>query len=209
MRMLRKEAILAVAIAGALMSVVGAQGAETHWMPAAVSGLWSDPLNWSAGVPQSGDAIGFGPSAITAVNNDLAAEAWLSGIAFDPDAGAYTVGGSALQLGGSITSGSALVQTVAVPLTLQTDLTVNNGAGNLVLNGAISGAYGLTKSGGGSLVLSGANTFTGPTLLREGTTLLSGTLTTDAVRTIRVATRERWQCSRSMAVRLTRTARGT
>ncbi len=44
-----------------------------------------------------------------------------------------------------------------------------NGSNNLVLSGNLSGSGGLTKSGSGALELSGSNTFTGATIISEGT----------------------------------------
>lgn len=43
------------------------------------------------------------------------------------------------------------------------------GTGNLALSGVISGAFALTKTGSGTLTLSGANTFTGALAVQQGT----------------------------------------
>lgn len=45
---------------------------------------------------------------------------------------------------------------------------------NLQLTGALSGSAGLTRSGSGSLLLSGNNTYTGTTTFNGGTTIVSG-----------------------------------
>ena len=49
------------------------------------------------------------------------------------------------------------------------------------LTGVISGAGGLTKVSNGILILSGANTYTGPTLVEAGTLTLDGTLNSDVI----------------------------
>jgi autotransporter-associated beta strand protein len=53
-------------------------------------------------------------------------------------------------------------------------LTLGGAGDTTVSTTAISGAGGLTKDGPGTLTLSGANTYTGPTTVSNGTLVLSG-----------------------------------
>jgi fibronectin-binding autotransporter adhesin len=73
------------------------------------------------------------------------------------DAGTNTIGAT---ISCAISLGAARTFTVADDGTTATDLTVS---------GVIGGAFGLTKDGAGTLVLSGANTYTGSTSISVGT----------------------------------------
>lgn len=53
--------------------------------------------------------------------------------------------------------------------TLSADTTFNPTTGNLGLTGVVSGGYSITKTGAGSLTLSGVNTYTGTTAVLGGT----------------------------------------
>lgn len=75
---------------------------------------------------------------------------------------AVTTAGQTLTMSGTVDTGAAgNVFNVA-------------GAGNTTLSGVISNAGGISKDGSGTLVLSGANTYTGTTTLNSGTTQLQG-----------------------------------
>jgi len=69
---------------------------------------------------------------------------------------------------GAINSASG-VNSFAGPITMTAASTVNVGADTLTLNSNIGGAFALTKSGSGSLVLAGTNGYTGSTTVRGGT----------------------------------------
>lgn len=76
------------------------------------------------------------------------------------------VGASAARItGGSITSGNG--QDLII---IQNNTTAG---GTLTVDATITGAVGLTKSGGGQLILSGTNTYTGATYLNGGVTSIS------------------------------------
>lgn len=60
---------------------------------------------------------------------------------------------------------------VVVPMTIKGDLSVSGAAGT-TLSGPVSGPGQLVKSGGGTLTLSGANTFSGGVALEEGALVL-------------------------------------
>ncbi|MCB1208401.1 MAG: autotransporter-associated beta strand repeat-containing protein, partial [Verrucomicrobiales bacterium] len=86
-------------------------------------------------------------------------------------------GGSlALDNGGggvAITKSGSAFDYITSNILLAEQATINVNDGVLVLTGGISGAgVGFTKEGGGLLVLRGASTYTGPTILNGGMTLL-------------------------------------
>ena len=94
----------------------------------------------------------------------------LSGIA----GGIFTLGGNITYNSGSsgFENGQAGIAADTV-LTADRTVTVNdspNAAVDLLFSGAISGAFGLTKGNGGTLRLTGTNTFTGQSALNNGTT---------------------------------------
>jgi autotransporter-associated beta strand protein len=91
-------------------------------------------------------------------------------------AGAFTL---VVTRGANITSGAGNFTLDA--LTMGGNGTFNVGTDALVTNTTtFGGAFGLTKSGAGTLVLSGANSYTGVTNLNNGVIVLNGSLTTSA-----------------------------
>ena len=166
-----------------------APSATANWT--AGSGDWSTGANWQSGtVPSNGNPLEFTGAGGTSTNNGALTS--VGGIEFTSGAGgSYTINGSALQIAtAGILNNSTYAQTVATDLTLAVaqsfsaaaaNLTVSGAvdnvgrlltaAGNntLFLQGAVSGAGGLTREDNGLLVLSAANTYTGTTTITAGT----------------------------------------
>ena len=117
-----------------------------------------------------------GPTQL-AVTNSLPAGSPVSGMTFNADAGAFVLNGNGVELSGDITNNSANTQTIRLPLTLVGGGgTIDTAAGNVAIAGGIGqsgGGFGITKTGPGTLVLSGADTYSG------GTTVLAGVLRID------------------------------
>jgi autotransporter-associated beta strand protein len=158
-----------------------AHGQTTNWTGDA-SALWSG-ANWTGTAPVSNgtQALVFNPSnltgaAITSTTNDLT-NFTASAINFNnpTQAGAFTLAGNAITLGGSITtSGTTGTPTHLISL----DLVLNGnrmvtaiGNNNVTISGNISetgGTQSLIKSGAGVLTLSGNNSFTGRFQVNQG-----------------------------------------
>jgi autotransporter-associated beta strand protein len=90
-------------------------------------------------------------------------------------AGGGTVAPNITLSGGTIGASTAWTGTLAMTLaTVGGNITfkaadASNVAQNITLSGVLSGSGGLVKTGGGTLLLSGANTYTGDTTVQAGT----------------------------------------
>lgn len=145
------------------------------WTGGGASDFWSDAGNWGGTPLPVGDPLIFDGAQRLTPNNDTTAANAYAGITFNPGAGAFTITGNSITLAGDIASTSANPQVVNLPLILSGTRTVNLGANSpLTLGGVISGAgFGLTKTGAGTLSLTGTNTYTGVTTFSGGVVTFS------------------------------------
>jgi autotransporter-associated beta strand protein len=159
---------------------IATTGAVRNWTNAAGS-TWADNGNWDGTFPDGqGATANFnlnltgGPATVTLDGNRT-----VGAITFLSAANSYTI---AQGSGGSLTldnggSGSSIldgggVHFLNVPITLTTNTVVDTAAlaDSVTLGDVVSGPGTLTKTGPGSLILSGSNTFLGKLTLSGGTT---------------------------------------
>jgi fibronectin-binding autotransporter adhesin len=89
--------------------------------------------------------------------------------------GTHTVGSGGILVTGNTGANPTLITSGTLASGNGQDLIViqNNTNAVLTIDSTITGATGLTKSGGGQLILTGTNDYTGPTFLNGGTTVIS------------------------------------
>lgn len=146
--------------------------ATVTWTGGGTDSLWDDAGNWSPSLTW-GSTLNFAGSIRLANTNNI--EGWrFAGLSFSEGAGAFVLGGNAIELNGSLSSRSLQVQTLAFDgIALVTDQTAEIGTGAQVLvQSPLSGSYGLRKAGGGTLTLSGLASYTGATTVSEGALVL-------------------------------------
>jgi autotransporter-associated beta strand protein len=157
--------------------VLNYQGVDTYaWKD--LSGNFSVNGNWVGGVaPPTGATnvvLYFGGSTLTpyTANNDLSGLIAKRVVLTNNTAVEQSWSGNAVTLAGvaprvdQLGSGAYLWNNEVV---LGTNVTVGgSGSGTLTLNGVVSGSGDLIKTGGWTLVLGGANTYSGATVVREG-----------------------------------------
>ena len=148
--------------------------AERTWMGLSIFGPeMSRPTNWSLlRTPDDGDSLKFS-TAINArrnVWNDFDGYTF-SAITFNSGARETYIEGNDIYLDGNIDNSSSKTQTIALNMDLLRDVNLDSGDSsyNLELDGIVSGGHSISKNGASTLILGGANTYTGATTISEGT----------------------------------------
>ena len=164
---------------------------EAQWNSAA-GGSWTNSGDWVDSSSQSiiaapgmrgiaGDTVLFGSTAASTITLDGASPI-LAGITFNSGSNGYTIGpgtGGTLHLNNGGNSASIAVsagsQEISAPLALDSSVLVTPVAGSrLGISGSISGpGSALTLNGSGTLVLGGANSYSGGTRVSAGTLILA------------------------------------
>jgi autotransporter-associated beta strand protein len=175
---------LIFAAGSSLLAVSSASAGQIWDGGSGIDSFWNTADNWDSNtLPTFGSAITFTGTTRATNVNDLTPDTTIGGINFtNTTAGqAFSISGARFTLGGNITtsasSGAGITDTVSLAMILNGNREINTGAlHNLTLSGIISetgGARTLTKSGTGTLTLSGDNSYTGVTTISAGNLVIS------------------------------------
>ncbi len=161
---------VALSTAIAVFMVANVAHAQT-WDGGGANDNWGTAANWNpdAAPLNNGTAsLIFGGTTRLTPNLDTP---WsINSLTFNNTSGPFVFGGSPLTIGtGGITSNDADIQTFNNAIVLNGNQIWTTNAGNLAVNGAISGGFSLTKAGAGTLTLAGTNSATGTTTVSAGT----------------------------------------
>lgn len=139
--------------------------AQSTWDGGDATGNWTAPLNWAGDTaPAPGAALAFAGALGLSATNDFAAGTAFGGLTFNAGAGAFVLRGNAVQLAGNVVNNSSAGQRVALDMNLgATNRLFQANAGNLTLDGVISGAHDAQFTGAAakSIFLNTPGTWTG------------------------------------------------
>ncbi|HNX36340.1 MAG TPA: hypothetical protein PKM57_17085, partial [Kiritimatiellia bacterium] len=149
--------------------------ADRTWDGGGTAANWSLAANWDgdATVPSVNDALFFAGTYRLSNTNDLAEGLAFSGLSFSSGAGAFSLWGNAITLGGNVVNNDGDTQTLNLPIALDATRTFNAVSGNIAVSNTVSGAGGLTKEGAFTLYLTASNTYDGVTTLNTGTVVIA------------------------------------
>jgi len=150
--------------------------ASVTWDGGGNDNNWSTKGNWTGGgggsPPNGNDTINFaGSTRLSNTNNFVYVEASGTNIAIDFNSGAnaFTLNGNQMALTAGVANNSANIQTLNLNIALAGANTWAANNNDIVMNGVVSGANTLTKTGANDLILTAANTYTGATTISVGT----------------------------------------
>jgi hypothetical protein len=152
----------------AVFSLTGISAAPHTWQGA--NGIWGANDNWETAATDAGVNVVFNNTTVTNTNNINNSS--IIGIAFGNGGGAFNLNGNTLTFGlatGMVNNNKANIQTVSLAITLTGAMPFTTMAnGQTVITGALSGAGGLSVTGGGILSLNGPDRYSGVTNLAAG-----------------------------------------
>ncbi|MCX6876176.1 MAG: autotransporter-associated beta strand repeat-containing protein [Verrucomicrobia bacterium] len=180
--LVRPGTLVARILAGAIAALLASHFAPAATWTGTTSVLWNDSSNWDS-LPVSTNSLVFGTAGVDGprLNNNLTSDSFsIVGITFNSGADAFVIGdgttaanvGNTFILTGNVTNNSTNLQTLNTPfsMTAVRTFTTSASGGDILLGGNLSGiGGGITKSGLGTLTLSGANSFTGTNTVNTGT----------------------------------------
>ncbi len=135
--------------------------------------FWKTADNWNPNEqPTENTLLVFSGTDGLANTNNYDPNTRMAGILFDETAGAFVLAGSTLNLLGDVVNNSAYEQAINGDLVLDSaSRTFNTASNNITVNGAITespAGQGIVKLGTNMLTLAGANSYSGQTLVKEG-----------------------------------------
>jgi autotransporter-associated beta strand protein len=155
----------------------GVPGSSTStWSPTPITDSLNLAGNWVENtVPVNPAVLTFNAASDSTLTNNITGLV-ASRIQFGAGANGNTISGNAITLKNDLVNNSSRPQTLTTPLQLTAQLNVNTAAGDVVLNGGISGTGSLLKSGSAVLYIKGSsnNTYSGNSVLLNGTVAAAG-----------------------------------
>jgi autotransporter-associated beta strand protein len=153
--------------------------AQATWTGTGTSGtpaLWSVGSNWSANAPASGATISllFNNTAANSFSNNDLTGLTVSGISIPATSGGVnvkdnTITGNAITLSGGVTVATGNYQTIGLNIALASGSgSFSQSTGQTTFSGQISGSEAISKTGGGTVVFSGPNNFSGNVTVSGG-----------------------------------------
>jgi autotransporter-associated beta strand protein len=159
---------------------------SSTWDDEPASNVFNAAANWvENAVPVSPAVLTFKNTETSAISNDVTGLT-ASRIVFAEDAVNYSIGGNSINLKSDLINSSAQNQTLSLPIVLDGQLNVNAKNNSLELSGIISGTGSLLKTGTSALIMSGANTYSGNTIIRGTTGYRWGS--TDGIQVLGIGT---------------------
>ena len=156
------------------ISAVTVTGGVFTWDGGDANGsFWQSATNWVGDTaPTNNSSLQFDGVTRLDTTNDFPANTQFAGITFLGGAGAFALAGNVVNLTGDLINSNINTQAVNLPLVLDgNSRAFNTASGDLAVGGVIDDAastWGVTKTGPGTLTLTGANTYKGPTTISAG-----------------------------------------
>lgn len=142
-----------------------------YWTGLGADNNWTTANNWTGSrSPIANTLLTFaGTNRLTAFNN-FTTDTSFGSISFDSTAGQFQLSGNRLTIGtGGFANNSSTLQTINNDIKLNAGGNIIKAVGDMSFNGVLSGVGSITKSGNGTVTLRGANTYTGKTVVAQGT----------------------------------------
>jgi autotransporter-associated beta strand protein len=157
------------------------------WSGGGADNNWNTAGNWGSTSLTANAPLVFAGTANLSPNNNSAANTGYEGITFNSGAGAFSIGGNAIELCGNIINNSGNSQAINLNIALEANAMVNAASGNLAIGGNISGAFSITKTGANILTLSGTNSYSGATTVSAGGLVIGSAGSLPATTSVAVA----------------------